>query len=128
MADDGYFVFYHRGYLSLIKYIDLIITKWVDRLRGRTKRDYAMCYFDDGYIKSLCRDVGFRISWIGKSDFAFYMGGTIFRPLLTKRSRPGWDSYANLNIFGKMLYIMSKYFIPFLCARSSIFILKKSNF
>jgi SAM-dependent methyltransferase len=126
LADDGYFVFYHRGYLSLIKYIDLKIKKWGDRLKGRTKRDYAMCYFDDGYIKSLSREVGLRITWTGKSDFAFYMCNSIFRVLLTKRSRPGWDSYANLNIFGKILYIFSRYFIPFLCARSSIFILKKS--
>ncbi len=127
LSDNGFFVFYHRGYLSLIKYLDLKIKKWIDRFRGRTNSDYAMCYFDDGYIKSLCDEVGLRITWIGKSDFAFYMCNSLFSPILTKRSKPGWDSYANLNIFGKILYIISKYFIPFLCARSSIFILKKSN-
>lgn len=125
LADEGTFVFYHRGYLSLLKYLDLKIGNLIDRIKGRQKPDYAMCYFDDAYILSLCRDVGFEVVRTGKSDYAFYSGNTIFNKLFTKRSGNGWDSFSNLNIFGRLLYIVSKYFFPFLCARSSIFILKK---
>ncbi len=126
-AEDGYFVFYHRGYLSLCKFLDLKITRFIDVLRGNAKTDYAMCYFEDRYIQSLCRDAGFEIVRSVKSDFAFYLCNTVFKRFLSKRVNKGWDSLARLNILGRMLYIVSKYFWPFLCARSAIFVLKKTS-
>jgi SAM-dependent methyltransferase len=126
LADEGTFVFYHRGYLSLVKYLDLRIRALRDRIMKNQKRDYAMCYFDDRYIRSLCDQVGFEIIRSRKSDFAYYLCNTIFKKILTRPSPNVWDSFANLNLLGRFVYIVAKYAMPFLCARSSTFILKKA--
>lgn len=125
LSDDGYFVFYHRGYLSVIKYLDVKIRNCLDKMRGVNKKDYYMCWFDDRYIKKLVEEVGFKVIRVRKSDFAFNLCNTVFKKIFTKNREVGWDSYNNLNFIGKLFYMHAGCFFPGLSARSSVFVLRK---
>lgn len=125
LEDDGYFIFYHRGYLNAITNLRLIAQIFIDKLKNRTKERYYMCWFDDKYVAELLTNQGFKIEKIDKDDFAYPLVFGLPSSVFEKSNADGYVSEKRLNFFGKVIYFFAKNFFPKLSARTSIFIARK---
>jgi len=122
---DGYFIFYHRGYLNLITRLRLYGDKLIDKIKKRNKDKYYMCWFDDQYVIDLLIEQGFTIKSIDKDDFAFPLTFGLPNRVFGKKNSESYVSEERLNFFGKFINFLSTNFFPKLSARTSIFVVKK---
>lgn len=125
LEKDGYFIFYHRGYLNLITRLRLYADNIINKIRKRKKDQYYMCWFDDEYVIDLLIEQGFKVDKIDKDDFAFPLTFGLPNRIFGKKDSDSYISEERLNIFGKFINFLSKNFSPRLSARTSIFIARK---
>jgi SAM-dependent methyltransferase len=125
LDDNGYFVFYHRGYLNKILVLNEYLRKRKEKKKIKTKQKYAMSFYSDEFIINLLKEQGIKVLKIHKADFAFVDNWKYLKKYFIKKGNKSFKSYENLNLFGKFIYYISSIFFPKLTARSSIFVCVK---
>ena len=127
LSNNGLFIFYHRHNLNMVRHLRLLMNKY--NLRSIDKEDlaYARTWFDDKYLTKLLRNQGFFIETIRKSDFVNPLTCHRFYRLFTKKGCFRTNDFKDLNILGKLTYMVSKYLFNSISARSSFFVCRKTT-
>jgi len=127
LSSQGYFIFYHRGYLSLFYLMEHYLSNLLSQIKGVKKECYSMSYYSDTYIIGLMDKNGFVVEEVYKDDFAFLLTQEFYSKIFCKKNKQKEEyiSFNKLNFFGKFIYCISKFLWHKLTARTSIFVMRK---
>ena len=105
----------------------LLYNKYKLKIRVIDNLEYARTWFDDKYLIQLFESEGFIISKTKKIDFINPLTCHRLYRLFTKKGLFRTNDFKDLNIFGKFIYLVSKYIFNSISARSSLIVCKKSG-